>query len=422
MRNDSTKIHYGYSAAGAKLSEQISLGQTLLSRTDYSGTLVLHDGLPERILTDEGTLEYTTASGGGGASWQPRFFLRDHLGSVRVIADASGAVLQRHHFYPYGADLDALFASGGGHGGGFIPADSLIIIGPGIGGNGTGTASPQGGGLDGGGLIDDGEAPAAQTSTSLPYRFAGKERLDRAGLPLYDFGARWYNPATPAWTTPDPLAEKYYDLSPYAYCAGDPVNLVDSLGRSLSAPIKIFKAVRKAYKASKTAQKVTAGALALNEIYSYYDNFNTLSNSESSWAEKGLAAIDVLTGFGSEAKSLAKSLGFHGLLETSFRSFTYKNFRHNLGQLTGGIPEGMQAHHTLPNAFRKEFEQLGINIDDPKYGVWLETSIHQKTKDPYNARWKVFFEDHNDKGVKATVEEIENYAQQLMQEFYGHSQ
>ena len=28
----------------------------------------------------------------------------------------------------------------------------------------------------------------------------------------------------------DPMAQKYYGLSPYAYCAGDPVNLVDPEG------------------------------------------------------------------------------------------------------------------------------------------------------------------------------------------------
>ena len=28
----------------------------------------------------------------------------------------------------------------------------------------------------------------------------------------------------------DPFAEKYYDISPYAYCAGDPVNIVDNDG------------------------------------------------------------------------------------------------------------------------------------------------------------------------------------------------
>ena len=32
------------------------------------------------------------------------------------------------------------------------------------------------------------------------------------------------------FTTMDPLAEKYYSISPYAYCAGNPVNLVDPDG------------------------------------------------------------------------------------------------------------------------------------------------------------------------------------------------
>jgi len=31
-------------------------------------------------------------------------------------------------------------------------------------------------------------------------------------------------------TTPDPLAEKYYDLSPYAFCNNNPVNFVDPDG------------------------------------------------------------------------------------------------------------------------------------------------------------------------------------------------
>ena len=31
----------------------------------------------------------------------------------------------------------------------------------------------------------------------------------------------------------DPLCEKYYNISPYAYCAGNPVNLVDSDGKTI---------------------------------------------------------------------------------------------------------------------------------------------------------------------------------------------
>jgi hypothetical protein len=34
------------------------------------------------------------------------------------------------------------------------------------------------------------------------------------------------------WMTMDPLAEKYYHISPYAYCVGDPVNLADPDGRN----------------------------------------------------------------------------------------------------------------------------------------------------------------------------------------------
>ncbi|MFT3995751.1 MAG: RHS repeat-associated core domain-containing protein, partial [Dysgonamonadaceae bacterium] len=50
------------------------------------------------------------------------------------------------------------------------------------------------------------------------------------GLNLYDFSARMQDPAIGRFTTMDPLAEKYYDWSPYAYCAGNPVNVIDPTG------------------------------------------------------------------------------------------------------------------------------------------------------------------------------------------------
>ena len=38
------------------------------------------------------------------------------------------------------------------------------------------------------------------------------------------------------WTTPDPLADKYYSTSPYAFCNNNPVNFVDPDGE-LPAPV-----------------------------------------------------------------------------------------------------------------------------------------------------------------------------------------
>lgn len=50
------------------------------------------------------------------------------------------------------------------------------------------------------------------------------------GLDWLDYGARMYNPAVGLWTQMDQLAEKYYNVSPYVYCAGNPVRFIDSNG------------------------------------------------------------------------------------------------------------------------------------------------------------------------------------------------
>ncbi len=59
------------------------------------------------------------------------------------------------------------------------------------------------------------------------YRFNGKESQEFAGLPYLDYGARYYHPLSSRWTTMDPMAEKYYSVSPYAFCSNNPVNFVD---------------------------------------------------------------------------------------------------------------------------------------------------------------------------------------------------
>ncbi|MPM25074.1 hypothetical protein SDC9_71564 [bioreactor metagenome] len=66
---------------------------------------------------------------------------------------------------------------------------------------------------------------------SQPYKYGGKEFVEMHGLDEYDSDARWYYPAIMRTTTPDPLAEKYYDISPYAWCANNPVKFVDPDGR-----------------------------------------------------------------------------------------------------------------------------------------------------------------------------------------------
>jgi len=49
-------------------------------------------------------------------------------------------------------------------------------------------------------------------------------------VPYTDFGARQYNTALRRWMTPDPLSEKYYGISPYAFCNNSPMVFVDPDG------------------------------------------------------------------------------------------------------------------------------------------------------------------------------------------------
>lgn len=61
--------------------------------------------------------------------------------------------------------------------------------------------------------------------------YNGKELDTSNNLWWYDYGARQYDPTAPRFTTPDPLAEKYYPWNYYAYCMNNPVKNIDPDGR-----------------------------------------------------------------------------------------------------------------------------------------------------------------------------------------------
>ena len=139
-----------------------------LSRVDYCGNMVYDRG-ERMLLTDEG---YVTFAADGTPQYH--FYLRDHLGNIRVVFDQAGTVEQVTHYYPFG------------------------------------------------GVMRESTNPGLQ-----PYKYGGKE-LDRtSSLDAYDFGARMLFFADRLqWGQMDPLCEKYYNVSPYAYCGNNPVSLL----------------------------------------------------------------------------------------------------------------------------------------------------------------------------------------------------
>jgi RHS repeat-associated protein len=132
------------------------------------------------------------------------FYLRDHLGNNRMVVNASKTVKEVNHYYPYGG----LFGENAGS-----------------------DVQPYKYNFS----IERGKSKLAYSSEREKNRpkVNGKE-LDRMnGLDWYDYGARHMDGALARFTTMDPLCEKYYGISPYAYCAGNPVNLVDPDGSKI---------------------------------------------------------------------------------------------------------------------------------------------------------------------------------------------
>ena len=60
------------------------------------------------------------------------------------------------------------------------------------------------------------------------YTFSAKEKDSETGLSY--FGSRYYSSDLSIWLSVDPMSDKYPSLSPYTYCANNPVKLVDPNG------------------------------------------------------------------------------------------------------------------------------------------------------------------------------------------------
>ena len=73
---------------------------------------------------------------------------------------------------------------------------------------------------------------SARYRNNSGFHFTGKEKDPETGYSY--FGARYLDhELMTAWLSVDPMADKYPNISPYAYCAWNPIKLVDPDGREV---------------------------------------------------------------------------------------------------------------------------------------------------------------------------------------------
>ena len=172
-------MKYSYLADGTKFKAVDATGNGFA----YTGSLrwSVQNGVltPESVTITGGRALYNDDE----ESWSANYFICDHLGSVRVVTDAEGEVLDTFDYMPYGREL-------------MVNTDN----------------------------------------NTTDYRFTGKEKQTAfSDSNIYDSFARFQN-TYGRFMSIDPKAESFYHISPYAYCAGDPVNLVDPDGEIIKDP------------------------------------------------------------------------------------------------------------------------------------------------------------------------------------------
>ena len=166
------KVSYIYTSSGEKLATQV--GSSL---TYYRGPLVYSGNNLLYLVHPEGLTRKSTIG------FVYYYAKRDHLGSTRVLCHASGNTLvadQTTGYYPFGL------------------------------------------------------AHGHENLNLNRYLFSGKELQDQSLggklLGLYDFGSRFYDPTLGRWFNVDPKLEF---VSPYGYCANNPVLYIDPNGEDI---------------------------------------------------------------------------------------------------------------------------------------------------------------------------------------------
>ena len=234
--------NYYYTSDGTKVEKEI-FGNNSITLTYYAGNLFYNVASPQMLLIEGGYVDLT------GDTPAYRFYVTDHQGNIRAVTDATGTILRTNHYDPYGEEV--------------LPVLTSAI---------------------------DLPVSTAGTNAASRYMYGAKEW--DADLSLYDFSARYYTPSGAAsFTTMDPLCEKYYSISPYAYCAGNPMRYIDPSGmiftvRSWKHVDRLLQDIdnRQANNDKKIAKKqerINSGGISNKTKKKLQKQISTLQNNSS---------------------------------------------------------------------------------------------------------------------------------------------
>ncbi len=205
--NSNDTIYYTYSADGTKLRStykeaksrilsynpkasltSLNVGtfgmakpivKRLKTKYYYCSNLVYDNDNISAILFDGG---YASVDDDNGIVMH--FYVKDHLGSNRLVVDGNGNIEEVNHYYPFGA----------------LMGDRCGV-------------------------------------SRNNYKYIGKELDTMYGWNMQDHEARWYDPVVGRWMVTDPLQEIYLNVSSYSNVLNNPLRLIDPDGNHVEVTL-----------------------------------------------------------------------------------------------------------------------------------------------------------------------------------------
>ena len=349
---DGSTIEYAYAADGTKLRTVHNISGTTTT-TDYCGNVVYENGTQKYLLTEEG---YVTL-----ADNRYHYYLQDHQGNNRVVVASDGTVEEVNHYYPFGGTF-------------------------------------------------------ASTSSVQPYKYNGKELDTKNGLNWYDYGAREYDPVLGRFTSIDPLADKYYSWSSYAYCVNNPVRHIDPSGEKIvdvngniiytkengwaaNAPqdaVRLGNAMLKTsigktqfYKMVDSEYGITLSINPNEKIEKTTEGFRkyTLGQARKNIENSKLKSVDIIVYEGTLEDYMEKS--------TTPKSNLYRVSTQNIDEAIGAVAAHESVHATDQDNIRDSYENI------------VKGTSHEVEKLPNEAE-------------RAVLRELFNKEQELENEIYRY--
>ena len=155
------------------------IAKRLKTKYYYCSNLVYDNDNISAILFDGG---YASVDDDNGIVMH--FYVKDHLGSNRLVVDGNGNIEEVNHYYPFGA----------------LMGDRCGV-------------------------------------SRNNYKYIGKELDTMYGWNMQDHEARWYDPVVGRWMVTDPLQEIYRNVSSYSNVLNNPLRLIDPDGNHVEVTL-----------------------------------------------------------------------------------------------------------------------------------------------------------------------------------------